>query len=320
MTKHQRDTVDQMLRETWGDSTTAATGNTLLDLGGDVDEQRRLFAGMMTSFPLPPDVHTQADALGGVPVLTVTIDDITPTGTILYFHGGAYALGAADQSVRLASELARRTGTRVISVEYALAPEHRYPAAVDDAVTAYRALLGRRTAPDEVVFVGESSGGGLALAAALEVMAGGGPAPAAIYVASPWVDLTTSGTSMISKADVDPSVSAKGLRRRARDYAPEHVLTDARVSPVFADLTGLPPLLIQVGGNEVLLDDATRLAARAAADSVHVTLQVTPEVPHVFVGFVGMLDEADEALEDAAGFIRVNLGRPRPDREADPAA
>jgi acetyl esterase/lipase len=112
---------------------------------------------------------------------------------------------------------------------------------------------------------------------------------------------------MTTKADVDPSVTPDGLRRRARDYAAGHDLTDGRISPVFADLTGFPPMLIQVGGNEVLLDDATRLATRAAADGVPVTLEVTPDVPHVFVGFVGMLDEADEALTKAAQFIRASL-------------
>jgi epsilon-lactone hydrolase len=128
-----------------------------------------------------------------------------------------------------------------------------------------------------------------------------------VYVASPWVDLTTSGASMITKADVDPSVTADALRRRARDYATGYDLTDGRISPVFADLTGLPPLLIQVGGNEVLLDDSIRLAARAAADGVSVTLEVTPDVPHVFVGFAGMLDEADAALDSAGRFIRASI-------------
>ena len=112
---------------------------------------------------------------------------------------------------------------------------------------------------------------------------------------------------MTTKADVDPSVTPEGLRIRARDYAADHDLADGRISAVFADLTGFPPLLIQVGGNEVLLDDSTRLATRAAADGVPVTLEVTPDVPHVFVGFAGMLDEADEALTKAGQFIRANL-------------
>ena len=295
MSKQQRETIDQMLRQ----------GS--LDLGGEVDEQRPLFAAMLSAVPLPGDVRTEEAALGDVPAVTITVDGTTPRGTILYFHGGAYALGSAALSAGLASELARRSGTRAVSVEFALAPEHPYPAGLDDAVAAYQALLDDGIPANDIVLAGESSGGGLALAATLTIIATGRPRPAAIYVASPWVDLTTSGASMTTRADADPSVTPAGLRRRARDYAVHHDLADGRISPVFADLTGFPPLLIQVGGNEILLDDATRLATRAAADGVPVTLEVTPGVPHVFVGFNGMLDEADAALTKAGQFIRTGL-------------
>ena len=295
MSKQQRDTIDQMLR------------HGTLDLGGEVEEQRRIFADMISAIPLPGDVHTEGGTLGGVPVVTITVDGIIPTGTILYFHGGAYALGTAALAAGLASQLARRSGARAVSVDFALAPEHPYPMAVHDAVAAYQALLDDGIPASDIVLAGESSGGGLALAATLAILSTGLPRPAAIYVASPWGDLTTSGESMTTKADVDPSVTPDGLRRRARDYASDYDLADGRLSPVLADLTGVPPLLIQVGGNEVLLDDATRLAARAAGDGVAVTLEVTPDVPHVFVGFAGMLDEADRALTRAGQFIGTNL-------------
>ena len=295
MSKRQREAIDQMLR------------HGALDLGGEVEEQRRLFADMLTAKPLPDDVHVEDGALGEVPIVTITVDGTTPMGTILYFHGGAHALGSAAVSAGLASELARRSGTRAISVDFALAPERPYPAALQDAVAAYQALLDDGVHANDIVFAGESSGGGLALATTLTVLATGRPRPAAIYVASPWADLTTTGTSMTTKADADPSVTPDALRRRARDYADGHDLTDGRISPLFADHNGFPPLLIQVGGNEILLDDATRLATRAAADGVPVTLEVTPDVPHVFVGFAGMLDEADEALTNAGQFIRAHL-------------
>lgn len=301
MSKQQRQTIDQMLR------------SGALDFGGEVDEQRRLFAELLSAIPLPDDVRTEDAALGGVPVVTLAVDGTTPAGTILYFHGGAYAFGSAALSARLASELARRSGTRAVSVDFALAPERPYPAALQDAVAAYQALLDDGIPADDIVLAGESSGGGLALATTLAILSAGLPRPAAIYVASPWADLTTSGASMTTRAAADPSVTPAGLRRRAPDYAAGHDLADGRISPVFADLTGFPPLLIQVGGNEVLLDDATRLATRAAAAGVAVTLEVTPDVPHVFVGFAGMLDEADEALAKAGRFIRDNLdGAPRP--------
>jgi acetyl esterase/lipase len=292
MSKHQREAIDQMLR--------AAP----LDLGGDVAEQRAIFAQLMTAVPMAVDVRTEDGTLGGVPVVTVAIDGIDPVGTILHLHGGAYVIGSARLSVRLASELARRSGTRAVSVDYSLAPESPYPRAVHDVVDAYRALVDGGVPASEIVLAGESAGGGLALSAALAIKDGGLPMPAGIYVASPWADLTLSGESVTTKADVDPSVDPIGLARRVRDYLGDGDPADTHVSTVFADLVGLPPLLIQVGANEVLLDDSTRLAARAAADGVDVTLDVTPDVPHVFVGFTGMLDEADRAVAAAARFIQ----------------
>ncbi|MQA35104.1 alpha/beta hydrolase fold domain-containing protein [Modestobacter roseus] len=295
MSQQQRDTIDQVLRHSG------------LDLGGEVAEQRRRYREMMSAIPLPGDVRTEDAALGGVPVVVVTVDDVPATSTILYFHGGAYAIGAAALSVGLASGVARAAGARTVSVEYSLAPEAPHPAATDDAVAAYRGLLEDGVPAGAVVLAGESAGGGLALAAAVAIRAAGLPAPAAVYLVSPWVDLTLSGESIVTKAPVDPSVDPAGLGRRALDYGGGHDLGDGRLSPLFADLTGLPPLLLQVGGNEVLLDDSTRLAARAAAAGVQVTLQVTPGVPHVFVGFAGMLDEADRALAEAGRFLATHL-------------
>lgn len=295
MSKQQRDTLDQMLR------------HGTLDLGGEIVEQRRIFAELMSYVPLAADVRVEPAILGGVPVEIITIDGIETDGTVLYFHGGAYAIGSAALSAGLASEVARRSGARVVSVDYRLAPEHPYPAAVDDAVAAYRALLDSGIPADKVVFAGESAGGGLALAALLTVVEAGLPRPAAVYVASPWADLTTSGSSMTTKAAADPSVTPEGLRIRSKDYAGTVDPAEHRLSPVFADLTSFPPMLIQVGGNEVLLDDATRLANRAATDGVSVTLEVTPDVPHVFVSFAGMLDEADSALDNAGRFLSAHL-------------
>ncbi len=299
MTQQQRTALDQMLR------------HGTFDLGGEIAQQRQLFAEMMSAVPLPTDVKTQDGTLGGIPVVTITIEGATPSGTILYVHGGAYAIGTAALSAGLGSNLARRSDTRVVSVDYALAPERPYPSAVTDTVAAYRALLATGTAASDIVLAGESAGGGLVLQAMLVILAEGLPRPAALYLASPWADLTLSGTSMGTKADDDPSVTPTGLARRARDYIGDHDPTDGALSPVFADLSGLPPLFIQVGGNEVLLDDATRLAARAAADGVHTTLEVTPDVPHVFISFTGMLDEADQALSSAGQFIRTQLDRIR---------
>ena len=226
---------------------------------------------------------------------------------ILYFHGGAYAVGTAASSVGLASDLARRARARLVSVDYRLAPEHPYPAALEDALAAYRGLVASGLSPSAIAFAGESAGAGLVAATLVALKRAGVPLPSAAVMMSPWVDLTLSGDSMREKAALDPALTPDGLRRRVSDYVGAGDATDGLLSPIFADLTGLPPLLVQVGSHEILLDDATRLAARAAAADVAVTLQVTPRVPHVFQAFASMLDEAGVALTSAGDFLRAHF-------------
>jgi monoterpene epsilon-lactone hydrolase len=292
MTQQQRQALDDLLR------------HDPFDIGGDVTEQRAIFHEMITSVPLPEDVKTTPGRLGGVPVVTVETPASDPSIVLLYFHGGAYALGSAADSVGLAADIARRAGARAISVDYRLAPENPFPAAVDDAVAAYRALLD--DGPAKIAFVGESAGGGLVIATLVAIKDAGLPQPSSAMVFSPWTDLTVSGDSMVGKADVDPALTPEGMRTRARDYLGETDPASPLASPIFADLTGLAPLLIQAGSHEILLDDAVRLAARAAEHDVAVELQVWPQVPHVFQGFAALLDEADVALKAAAAFTRAH--------------
>jgi monoterpene epsilon-lactone hydrolase len=294
VTRQQRDALDQLLR------------NAPLDVGGDVTEQRMIFHDMTASVPVPEDVTARRSELGGVPVVIVEVPGTDPAVALLYFHGGAYALGSAADSVGLAADVARRVGARAISVNYRLAPEHPFPAAVDDAVAAYRALLDQGLPSTSVAFVGESAGGGLVAATLVALKDTELPQPASAAVFSPWVDLTVSGATATSKADVDPALTPEALRIRARDYLGDRDAATPLASPVFADLSGLPPLLIQVGSHEILLDDAARLATNAAEHDVAVELQVYPEVPHVFQGFAALLDDADRALLAAAEFIRRN--------------
>jgi epsilon-lactone hydrolase len=192
---------------------------------------------------------------------------------------------------------------RVVTVDYRLAPEHPYPAAPQDALSAYRGLLDVGD-PGPIVVGGESAGGHLALVTLLAIRDAGLPLPVAGLVLSPWLDLATSGPGIEARAHVDPALTPGGLRTRARDYLGGLDPAAPEVNPLHADLTGLPPLLIQVGSYEILLDDAARLAAKAAADHVQVVLDVTPRVPHVFQAFAGLLDEGGDALDRAASFLR----------------
>jgi monoterpene epsilon-lactone hydrolase len=290
------------------DNLTALLRRAPLDLAQDPLEMRPVYRAMLTAAPVPGDVRTEQTLLGGtVPALRVRIDGVTPTATIVHFHGGCYAVGAPDTSLGLVANLARRTGAEVLSVDYRLAPEHRYPAAVDDALTAYRALLDNGGDPARIAVAGESAGAGLAMAALLAARNAGLPQPAAALLLSPWVDLTQSGRSLATKAAVDPSMTANALRVRAADYLGDADPRAELASPALADLRGLAPLLVQVGSHEVLLDDALLLAARAAECDVDVTLDVVAGAPHVFQAFAVVLDEAVAALDRAAAFLRDRL-------------
>ena len=300
MSQQQRDALDELLRDA------------PLDLGGDVAEQRVIFDEMMAAIPVPADVTTSSGSLGGIGVVNVEVAGAEHASAIFYLHGGAYAIGTAASSVGLASDLARRAGARLVTVDYRLAPEHPHPAAIDDAVAAYRGLLDSGVAASAIIFAGESAGAGLAAATLVALKHAGLPQPTGAVLMSRWADLTLSSESISVKAAVDPALTPDGLRRRAIDYTADRDPTADLVSPIFADLTGLPPLLIQAGSHEILLDDATRLAVRAAAADVAVSLEVTPGVPHVFQGFAAMLDEGDAALTSAGQFLRAHLTGPRP--------
>jgi epsilon-lactone hydrolase len=275
--------------------------------GSDVSEQRRMLRELSSAQPLPADVTVTGATLGGVPTAEITIDGIEPRHVVLYFHSGVYVLGDAFQAAGLASQVGRRTRAKVISVDYRLGPEHPYPAAVDDALAAYEALLDDGTAPWDIAFAGESAGGGLAVATMVNARDHGLPLPAAAFVMSPYADLTLAGTTMDTKREVDPLLSRELLQTRVTDYTSGQDAALGLISPVFADLSGLAPLIIQAGTHEVLLDDAVRLARQAATADVEVTLDITPRVPHVFQTFYPVLDEAAAALDRAGQLLSAHL-------------
>jgi acetyl esterase/lipase len=280
-----------------------------LDTAGDVETLRKAFNELMAQVPVAPDVHQKPVEVGGVAGIEVTAEGTDAENVILYFHGGVYVIGTAVASVPLVSDIVRRTGAKAITLDYRLAPEHPYPAAVDDARAAYEGLLATGFAPSQVAFAGESAGGGLAVATLLALRDAGLPLPTCAYLMSPYVDLTLSGESLWEREELDPVLTPAGLRARAPEYLGNADSADPFISPIFGDLRDLPALLIQAGSHEILLSDALRLAERAANSDVPVTLEVTPGVPHVFQGFAGLLDEAGDALGRASDFMNRHLAQ-----------
>lgn len=292
-----------------------------LDTDADVPALRAAFIELAGQVPVAPDVQQKAVEIGSVPGIEVTIRREHTEDVILYFHGGVYVIGNAAASVPLVSDLVRRTGTKAVTIDYRLAPEHPYPAAVEDARSAYEGLLAQGIDPSQVALAGESAGGGLAVALLLDLRAAAVPLPACAYVMSPYVDLTLSGETLVTRQELDPLLSPDGLRARVPDYVDSADATDPLISPIFGDLRELPPLLVQVGSHEVLLSDALRLAQRAAISDVPVTLEVTPGVPHVFQAYTGLLDEAGAALDRASEFLMAHLAHtPRNHRQPQPAS
>jgi monoterpene epsilon-lactone hydrolase len=293
----QRETLDAILRQS------------AFAVDSSVDEQRRQLRDLVSAQPLPAELTVRADELGGVPTAEITVAGIETRHVVLYFHGGVYVIGDAFLAAELASQVGRRTQAKVISVDYRLAPQHPYPAAVDDALAAYEGLLDSGIAASDIAFAGESAGGGLAVATLVNARDRGLPLPSAAFLMSPYADLTLAGTSIEAKRDVDPLLSRELLAPRVADYTAGQDAALGLISPIFADLSGLPPLIIQAGSHEVLLDDAVRLARQAAAADVEVVLDITPGVPHVFQAYHAILDEATAALDRAGELLSGHLAR-----------
>lgn len=260
----------------------------------------------MAAVPLADDVDTSEVELGGVSALLVETAGARSDRAVLYLHGGAYALGSARTGVGLASEVGRRVGARSYSLDYRLAPEHPYPAGVEDCVSAYRELLDSGLEPARIAVVGESAGAGLVAATLVGLKAAGLRQPACAGLMSPWADLTLTDPMLETKAGVDPVLTVGGLRRRRDEYVEE---ADARAaSPAYADLTGVAPMLILAGSHEILVGDSLRLARHAAECDVRVDLQIWSGAPHVFPGFAAMLSDGAEALDSLGRFLNDRLG------------
>ena len=254
--------------------------------------------------PLPRDVVVTPVLAGGVDAEWTATPQADPSRAMLYLHGGAYVSGSAVSHRLMVAEAGRQAGMRTLALNYRLAPEHPHPAAVEDALAGYRFLIAEGFAPERIVVAGDSAGGGLTLALLVSLRDAGERLPACAWVVSPWVDLEMTGASMADKAAVDPMIQKPYLQEVAAQYAGAADLAGSLISPLHADLRGLPPLLIQVGSAETLVDDAIRLArAVAMADGV-VTLEVYPDMIHVWHLFHPMLEPGRRALATAGRFVR----------------
>jgi monoterpene epsilon-lactone hydrolase len=272
--------------------------------GVSVEELRAVHEAAHASRPPIPDLVVESVDAGGVPAELVTAGAPADDGrTLVYLHGGGYVLGSLRTARGFAAELSRASGVRVLSVDYRLAPEHRYPAALEDAVAAYRHLLDLGVAPEDIALCGDSAGAGLAVATMVALRDLGLGLPAACVCFSPWTDLTMGGRSYATNAGRDPQVDREMLAEMAAAYAVDESLAAPGISPVHADLRGLPPVLVQVGSAEALLDDALAFAERAAASGVDITLRVWADMIHVWQVYAPKLPEARDAVEEVADWL-----------------
>jgi acetyl esterase/lipase len=256
-------------------------------------------------WPIADDVRVEAVDLGGVPGEWSDVPGAEDSRVLLFFHGGGYCSGSIVSHRRMVTEAGRKAGCRTLAVDYRLAPEHPFPAALEDALKAWRFLREHGIAAGDIAVSGDSAGGGLTVALLENLRDAAMELPGCAWLVSPWTDLTLSGSTLASKEAVDPIIHEGYLRELVEAYLPEGMdPRDPRVSPLFANLSGLPPLLIQVGSEEALLADATRFASAAGAAQVAVTLEVWPHMIHAWPLWNARLEAGREALAHAGAFIR----------------
>jgi acetyl esterase/lipase len=268
-----------------------------------VEAVRAGFEQMGALFPVPADVEREPVTAGGVKAEWLTAAGAVRDRAVLYLHGGGYVIGSINTHRALGGGVSRAAKARVLVLDYRLAPEHPHPAAVDDAVSAYRWLLQQGISPRRIALAGDSAGGGLVVATLVALRDRGEKLPAAGVCISPWIDLEALGESMTTKAAVDPMVQKDGVLQLAALYLAGKSPRTPLAAPLYADLSGLPPLLIQVGTAETLLDDASRLAERARKAGVEVVYDPWEGMIHVWPLFAAMLDEGKQAIDELGAFI-----------------
>ena len=274
-----------------------------------VDEIRAAWERFASVFPAAADISFEPQDAGGVPCEWVTAPDVDAGRVVLYCHGGGYNIGTLTSYRNFTGHLARGTRARVLAVGYRLAPEHPFPAALDDVVAAYRWLLGQGIAADRILVMGDSAGGGLALASTIALRNAGDPLPAGVVAIGPLTDLAKESPSIRERAHLDPIVTYDSSMAHAMRYVGGDAakLKDPLASPLYSDLHGLPPLLIMVGTHESLFDDSSRFAAKAEAAGVDVEFDVWEEMIHVWPIFADILPEGREAIAKIGSFVDARL-------------
>ena len=263
----------------------------------DADERAK-------AFPLPADVTVQPVNANGVKAEWTSTPGADPSSVILYLHGGGYVICSLNSHRHLVAEAGRSAGTRTLAIDYRLAPEHPFPAPVEDTVAAYRFLLESGIRPNRIALAGDSAGGGLVVGAMLAIREAGLPLPACGWCISPWVDMEALGRSFVDRAQSDPTVQKETIQMMAQWYLGGADPRHPHVAPIYGDLRGLPPLLIQVGAVETLLDDSLALARKAGIDDVLVDLQIWPEMIHIWHIFFPMLAAGRRAIASGGAFVR----------------
>jgi acetyl esterase/lipase len=274
-----------------------------------LEQQRTGMAMIAAAGSLPEGVSISETYAGGCRAYWNDPAGCAMDRVVLYVHGGGYMGGSPKTHERLVGHIAKATGCRALNVDYRLAPEHPHPAAVQDAINAYRWLLAQGYRPEHIAISGDSAGGGLTLATLLSLKENGLPQPAAAVPISPWTDMEGLGESMTTNAANDLLIQRDALRGTVAAFLGEgNDPRDPLAAPLYGDYKGVAPLYIQVGGDETLLDDSTRVAERAKAAGVDVKLDVFPEMQHVFQASVGNMPEATEAVQRIADYLRPKLG------------
>ena len=269
-----------------------------------IEQQRAVFEKQFAGWPLASGVSVEAVDAGGVPAEWIAAEDAEPGRTLLYLHGGGYMLGSVATHRNLVGRIARKARARCLSLDYRLAPEHPFPAAIEDSLTAYRWLLGSGVDPARLAIGGDSAGGGLTLGTLVSLRDAGDPLPACALCLSPLTDLEGTGDSMRTADDPLIAGSSGAVEQMTQTYLQGGDPRDPRASPLHADYAGFPPLLIEVGTREVLLDDSTRVAAKAREAGVDVTLQVEEGLIHVWQLFGPSIPESRSSLERIGAFLR----------------